>query len=90
MLRPQLADVLFCQLLGKDVEDALDIVVRVEEAVVFLEEERLELGLVHDVSVVGHDDAEGRVDLEGLGVLAPAAADRYFIKTGIRADSEKS
>jgi len=76
MLRPQLADVLFCQLLGKDVEDALDIVVRVEEAVVFLEKELLELGVVHHVSVMGHDDAEGRVDLEGLGVFAAVTADR--------------
>ena len=76
MLRSQLFGLLVGQLLSEDVEDALDVVVRIEEAVVFLEEERLELGVIDDVAVVGHDDAEGRVDLERLGVLPPAAADR--------------
>ena len=72
----ELPDLLVAELLGEDVEDALDVVVGVEEAMVFLEEGLFELGVVHDVAVVGHDDPEGRVDLEGLGVLAPAAADR--------------
>ncbi len=32
--------------------------------------------VIHDVAVMGHHEAEGGVQLEGLGVLAPAAADR--------------
>lgn len=63
------------QLLGEDVENALDVVVGVEEAMVFLEEELFELGVIDDIAVVGHDDPERRIDLEGLSVLAPAAAD---------------
>ena len=43
---------------------------------VLLEKLIAELPVIGHVAVVGHDDAEGRVELEGLGVLAAAAADR--------------
>lgn len=41
----------------------------------FFGEERFQLGIVDDVSVVGHDDPEGGVDKKGLCVLPSASAD---------------
>ncbi len=76
VLRGDLAETLGGELLGEDVQDRLDVVVGIEELVGFLEQLLLELAVIDDVAVVGHDDAERGVDQEGLGVLAPAAADR--------------
>ena len=76
VLRNDLADALGGELLGEDVQHGLDVIVGIQEPVVFLEQLLLELAVIDDVAVVGHDDAERRVDQEGLGVLAPAAADR--------------
>ena len=76
MLGPEVPGFLVPKLLGEDVQDDLEVAVGVEQAVVFLAKLFFELPVIRDVAVVGHDDAEGGVDLERLGVLASSAADR--------------
>ncbi len=74
-LGPESFGFLLDQFLSEHVQDGLDVVIRVEEAVVLVEQDFLKLGVVNDIPVVGHDDPVGRVDEEGLGVFSPSSSD---------------
>ena len=81
MVRFEFVYLLVRQFLGEDVEDDFHIVAGVDQPLVFIEKTLFEFVVVDDIPVVGHDDAERRIDEKRLGIVSSSAADRRI--TGV-------
>jgi len=65
----------FTELLGKNIQNDLDVAVRIEMAAELVGKDFFQFRIIDDISVVGHHYSEWRADEKRLSVFSAAAPD---------------